>query len=168
MCNVAHGTLVFKVGGMVFLLPHGSCILAPVDYYVWIAKVADCMHIKLKFSSQQCSHDQMSHSTTESTKSNVCPAKIRSAAAHSDQSSLYARRSSLFLATNTNCAAAHPDLSLCRKHMWFCRFCCALAQMIIWAASWQNQQNGMCAQRRLRSAWASGQSDQSLRCALSG
>ena len=25
----------------------------------------------------------------------------------------------------------------------------------IWDASWQNQQNGMCAQRRLRSAWAS-------------
>ena len=23
----------------------------------------------------------------------------------------------------------------------------------IWAASWQNQQNGMCAKRRLRSAW---------------
>ena len=34
----------------------------------------------------------------------------------------------------------------------------------IWAASWQNQQNGMCAQRRLRSAWASAQSDQSIRC----
>ena len=34
----------------------------------------------------------------------------------------------------------------------------------IWAASCQNQQNGMCAQRRLRSAWASAQSDQSLRC----
>ena len=32
------------------------------------------------------------------------------------------------------------------------------------AASWQNQQNGMCAQRSLRSAWASAQSDQSLRC----
>ena len=31
-----------------------------------------------------------------------------------------------------------------------------------WAASWQNQQNGMCAQRRLRSVWASAQSDQSL------
>ena len=30
-----------------------------------------------------------------------------------------------------------------------------------WAASWQNQQNGMCAQRRHRSAWASAQSDQS-------
>ena len=29
-----------------------------------------------------------------------------------------------------------------------------------WAASWQNQQNGMCAQRRL-TAWASAQSDQS-------
>ena len=37
----------------------------------------------------------------------------------------------------------------------------------IWAASWQNQQND-CAQQRLRSAWASAQSDQSLRCALNG
>ena len=31
----------------------------------------------------------------------------------------------------------------------------------IWAAAQQNQQNDMCAQRRLRSAWASAQSDQS-------
>ena len=38
----------------------------------------------------------------------------------------------------------------------------------LWAASWQNQQNGMCAQWRLRSEWASVQSDQSLRCALNG
>ena len=30
--------------------------------------------------------------------------------------------------------------------------------------SWQNQQNGMCAQRRLRSACASAQSDQRLHC----
>ena len=37
-----------------------------------------------------------------------------------------------------------------------------------WAASWQNQQNGMCAQRRLRSGWASAQSHQSLCCALNG
>ena len=29
------------------------------------------------------------------------------------------------------------------------------------AMTWQNQQNGMCAQRRLGSAWASTQSDQS-------
>ena len=34
----------------------------------------------------------------------------------------------------------------------------------IWAPSWQNQQSGMCAQRTLRSAWASDQSDQNLRC----
>ena len=33
-----------------------------------------------------------------------------------------------------------------------------------WASAWQDQQNGMCAQRRLRSAWASAQSDQSLSC----
>ena len=32
------------------------------------------------------------------------------------------------------------------------------------AASWQNQQNGLCAQWILRSAWASVQSDQSLHC----
>ena len=30
-----------------------------------------------------------------------------------------------------------------------------------WAASWWNQQNGMCAQQRLRSAWTYAQSDQS-------
>ena len=35
-----------------------------------------------------------------------------------------------------------------------------------WAALWQKQQNCMCAQRRLSSAWASTQSDQSLRCPL--
>ena len=33
-----------------------------------------------------------------------------------------------------------------------------------WVASWQNQQSGMCSQRRLTSAWASAQSNQSLRC----
>ena len=38
----------------------------------------------------------------------------------------------------------------------------------IWSASWQNQQNGMCGQRRLRSAWACAQSNQCLCCALSG
>ena len=32
------------------------------------------------------------------------------------------------------------------------------------AASWQNQQNDLCAQRKLRSAWASAQSDQRLCC----
>ena len=35
----------------------------------------------------------------------------------------------------------------------------------IWAAAWQNQQNDLCAQRRLRSAWTSTHSDQSLLCA---
>ena len=41
----------------------------------------------------------------------------------------------------------------------------AVYQCDKWAATWQNQQNGMCAQRRLKSAWASAQSDQSLQCA---
>ena len=35
----------------------------------------------------------------------------------------------------------------------------------IWAASWQNQHNDLCAQRTLRSAWACAQSDQSSQCA---
>ena len=34
-----------------------------------------------------------------------------------------------------------------------------------WAAAWQNQQNDLCAQRRLGSAWADAQSDQSSLCA---
>ena len=46
------------------------------------------------------------------------------------------------------------DLNLC---LWL------FHAIFIWAASWQNQQNGMCTQPRLRSAWASAQSDQSLR-----
>ena len=45
---------------------------------------------------------------------------------------------------------------------------CASPVVVIWAAAWQNQQNDMCAQRRLRSVWASAQPDQSLRCALNG
>ena len=34
----------------------------------------------------------------------------------------------------------------------------------IWAISWQNQQTGLCSQRRLISAYVSAQSDQSLCC----
>ena len=33
-----------------------------------------------------------------------------------------------------------------------------------WAAARQNQQNCLCVKRRLRSAWASAQSDHSVRC----
>ena len=43
-----------------------------------------------------------------------------------------------------------------------------LSTINIWAASWQNQQSGMSTQQRLIAAWASAQSDQSLRCALYG
>ena len=38
----------------------------------------------------------------------------------------------------------------------------------IWTATWQNQQNDLCAQRRLWSAWKSAQSDQSLHCPHEG
>ena len=38
----------------------------------------------------------------------------------------------------------------------------------IWTGTWQNPTKWVCTQLRLRSAWASAQSDQSLRCALNG
>ena len=70
-------------------------------------------------------------------------------------------------------------MKLCRIH-YFCSnklllinskyiLCKRLTQLLDgnWATSWQNQQNGRCTQLRLRSAWASAQSDQSLRCVLS-
>ena len=43
-------------------------------------------------------------------------------------------------------------------------FSVLVSRKVIWATSWQNQQNDMCAQRRLRSAWPSAESDQSFRC----
>ena len=62
-------------------------------------------------------------------------------------------------------AYSGPTLDL--KHIHIITFPFYLSRLM----SWQNQQNGMCAQRngmcaqrRLRSAWASAQSDQSLRC----
>ena len=57
----------------------------------------------------------------------------------------------------------------CKKcdEMYMCCICRPEIEAF-WATSWQNQQNDFCAHRRLRSAWASAQSDQSLRCALSG
>ena len=54
-----------------------------------------------------------------------------------------------------------------RRLIWICTvdYCLpgtlGMKGLTKWAASWQNQQNGMCAQRRLTSAWASAQSDQS-------
>ena len=61
-----------------------------------------------------------------------------------------------------------------RFHIGFyakCKICdemylcciCRLEEEAFWATSWQNQQNDFCAQRRLRSAWASAQYGQSLR-----
>ena len=38
---------------------------------------------------------------------------------------------------------------------------CFFSQHYIWACARQNQKNDMCTKRRLRSAWASAQSDQS-------
>ena len=59
-----------------------------------------------------------------------------------------------------------------RNIFTLCHRCCGLNVTkvkkvliyIIRATSWQNQQNGMCNQQRLRSAWASAQSDLSLHC----
>ena len=50
-------------------------------------------------------------------------------------------------------------------HTGVCWFCCAQAQMLLWISKWASSQQNDCAQRRLRSAWACAQSDQSLLCA---
>ena len=73
-------------------------------------------------------------------------------------------------------ADAQADLSLCWAHTHFVGFVmswlifgqCLSGTAVLWAASWQNQQNGMRTQRRLRSAWASAQSDQGPHCVLNG
>ena len=62
-----------------------------------------------------------------------------------------------------------PEAVLEFSQEWTCKELVACKRKKkIWAASWQNQQNYLWAQQRLRSAWASAQSDQSLSCALSG
>ena len=47
------------------------------------------------------------------------------------------------------------------SHSWFRKYTGFNTK---WAISRQNQQSGICAQRRLRSAWASAKSDQSSLC----
>ena len=49
-----------------------------------------------------------------------------------------------------------------QKFTWICTL--FTKEIYTYFLTGQNQQNGMCAQRRLGSAWASAQSDQSLRC----
>ena len=66
----------------------------------------------------------------------------------------------------SDCADAQADLSLRWSHKFFlCKFC--RAQKIVfdnWAISWQNKQNGMCAQRRQRSTFFQPLAVYSLRC----
>ena len=50
------------------------------------------------------------------------------------------------------------------KLVQFCPDKASRSGTVSWATAWQNQQNSICAQRRLRSACASAQSDQNLRC----
>ena len=73
----------------------------------------------------------------------------------------------------TGCPSKTDQTSRMRRLIWvFARRTCKrigkavprLKLYGIWASAWQNLKNGMCAQWRLRSAWASAQSDQSLRC----
>ena len=54
------------------------------------------------------------------------------------------------------------------QDMKLCRDSCHFNEFNKWAAAWQNQQNDLCAQQRLRIALASTQSRQSLGCALTG
>ena len=123
---------------------------------------------------------KMSHNTTKPTNDLCAQRRLKSAciSVQSDQSFRCPNEETLgpWLPTERNprpdCADTQDDLSFCWAHILFCWFRRAAIQMFqnarywnnlicIWAVTWQNQQIGMCAQRRLRSAWASAQSDQS-------
>ena len=70
------------------------------------------------------------------------------------------------------------SLHMCRlischsMHVWFCRFCHAPAHKHILtkkkhlSCHMTKSTKWLCTQQRLRSAWASAQSDQSVRCSL--
>ena len=73
----------------------------------------------------------------------------------------------LFLHAYDNHYGKNQVLHQCQQsfsHMTSCPLWPGDATMK-WAAAWQNQQNGKCAQRRLGSAWAFTQPDQSSVCA---
>ena len=63
----------------------------------------------------------------------------------------------------SNLGDASLWLSPYSEHPYIKSQSCVLTFLLIWAASWQNQQNDIWVQRRLRSALASAQSDLSLR-----
>ena len=46
----------------------------------------------------------------------------------------------------------------------FIDYCTTYTTFLKWATAWQNQLNDLCAQQRLRSAWASAPTDQSSLC----
>ena len=59
-----------------------------------------------------------------------------------------------------------PNITLCgQRRLWLRWSESSLGVKLIWTTTWQNKDNDMCAQRRLRSAWATAQSDHNLRCA---
>ena len=72
----------------------------------------------------------------------------------------------LYAVLIVSCWCLGPDVEFDCIGSW--SFMSTLLFKYIWAATPEIQQTGMCAQRRIRSAWASAQSDQSLRCALNG
>ena len=64
----------------------------------------------------------------------------------------------------THIRAVWSVFAVCMRKHWTLGYPYVAKWRLIWAAAWQNQQNDLCDQQRLRSAWASAQSDQSLRC----
>ena len=63
-----------------------------------------------------------------------------------------------------SCLSRYVDLLRCCDLYWLLIMPFKNWSIFHWAAEQQNQQNYLCSQGRLRSAWASAQSDQSLPC----
>ena len=68
----------------------------------------------------------------------------------------------LFCRSSRKCKGKRVSYRLCNTQVTITQYNTAH----IWAAAWQNQQNYLCSQQRLRSPWVSARSDQSLCSAL--
>ena len=144
--------------------------------------------LKDNLRPQMCSVQKMNRDMTKQTKWVCAQRRLRSAWAsvHSDQSLRCPHEESLGLSYPlsarrrlwSDLADVLADLSLRCAYTHFVGFVMSRLKLflplltadrfIIWAGPWGNESYVICEQQRHRSACASAQSDQNLRCALSG
>ena len=135
--------------------------------FCWFCHAA--AHIEKDGKSSQNYH-QMSHLMTKPTKWHAHSAKTQISLGICpvwSESSLSAWRSTGLLAIHWAHSEGSDQTGPMPRLIWVFAGCIGhfAGFVMLWLI---NQQNGMCTQRSLRSAWTSTQSDQSIRCVLIG